>query len=86
MSLSLQQFLDRNDLTVASFAKVAEVDKATLYKIVRGERGCGPETADKIERATGGAVTPNDLTKTRLAWIRANPRDPQKKSEEASAA
>ena len=81
MSLSLLEFCARNKVKIAELARLGDLDKGTLYKIARGERGFEPKTAAKIERVTGGVVTPNDLTKVRMEWLRKNPES-QKKSAE----
>ena len=86
MSLSLLEFCDRNGVTIADLARLGDLDKATLYKIARGERGFSPETAEKIQKVTGGAVTPTALVKVRRDWQRSQQRKPQKKSVRAEAA
>lgn len=79
MSLPLLEFCRRNNVTLSSLAKLADLDKGSLYKIAKGERGFTPETAAAIERATAGVVTPSDLTRVRMEWLKANPPQ-QKKS------
>ncbi len=88
MSLTLLEFCARTNVTVADVARAAGLDPKWLYKVAKGERGFSPETATKIQQATGGAVTPSDLTRVRMAWKReqeAKPPKPQKKSVEAVA-
>lgn len=86
MSLSLLEFCERNGVTIADLARLGELDKGTLYKIARGERGFSPETAEKIQKVTGGSVTPTDLVRVRREWQRAQQRKPQKKSARAEFA
>lgn len=73
------EFCARNNVTIAKLSRLGEIDKGTLYKIAKGERGFETATAAKIEQITGGAVTPNDLTRVRMEWLRKHP-DHQKKS------
>lgn len=79
MSLSLLKYCEMSSKTVADVARKAGLDEKWLYKVAKGERGFSPETAAKIEEATGGAVTPSDLNKVRMDWLAANPPS-QKKS------
>lgn len=83
MSLTLLEYCDVAKVTVADVARDAGLDDKWLYKVAKGERGFSPETAAKIETATRGAVTPSDLNRVRMDWLRKHP--PQKKSVEALA-
>jgi hypothetical protein len=56
----LARYLKRNGLTVSSFARSAALDRASVYRIATGGRGCGMWMAKQIEKATGGAVSVSD--------------------------
>lgn len=79
MSLSLLKYCEHVGVTIAKVARDAGLNDKWLYKVAKGERGFSPETAAKIEQATGGIVTPSDLNKVRMEYLAANP-PPQKKS------
>lgn len=79
MSLSLLEFCEATGVTIAAVARQVGVNDKWLYKVAKGERGVSLEVAARIERATFGKVTPSDLTKTRIAWIEANPDRPDRR-------
>jgi DNA-binding transcriptional regulator YdaS (Cro superfamily) len=84
MSLSLLKYCEHVGVTIAKVARDAGLNDKWLYKVAKGERGFSPETAAKIEQATGGIVTPSDLNKVRMEWLAENPPTPQKKSLRAA--
>lgn len=71
MSLTLLKYCEVAKTTVAQVARDADLDPKWLYKVAKGERGFSPETAAKIQEATGGGVTPSDLNKVRMEWLAA---------------
>jgi len=80
MSLSLLKYCEVAKVTVADVAREAGLNDKWLYKVAKGERGFSPETAAAVELATGGAVTPSDLNKVRMAWLATKKGKSQKKS------
>ena len=56
----LARYLKKNNLTPGTFARTAGLDRATVYRIAKGQRGAGMFMARELERATGGAVKMSD--------------------------
>jgi plasmid maintenance system antidote protein VapI len=56
----LAKYLKKNNLAPGTFARTAGLDRATVYRIVKGQRRAGLYMASQIERATGGAVKMSD--------------------------
>jgi len=69
MTLTLKEYSQRFNRSLSAIAKAGDIDRGDIYRIASGKRGCGPETAAKISKATDGYVTANDLQKVRLGWL-----------------
>ena len=55
---SLKKYLIKKGESTASFARKAEVSQPTIWRIINGEtKQISPNTAQLIEKATGGEVT-----------------------------
>jgi len=68
MSLSLREYAKRFNRSLSAIAKAADVDRGDIYAIADGKAGWTGETAERIEKATDGHVTPNDLLAVRKAY------------------
>lgn len=55
--------------TLASLAAEIGLHRGHLHKIATGERGWTSKTAIDIQNGTDGLVTPNDLARTRRAYL-----------------
>lgn len=69
MTLTLKEYSQRFNRSLSAIARAGDIDRGDIYRIASGKRGCGPETAAKISKATDGYVTANDLQKVRLEWL-----------------
>ncbi|MCK8788173.1 helix-turn-helix transcriptional regulator [Roseomonas sp. NAR14] len=66
--MTLVEYLERNDLTIAAFARQAGLKSRQLvHRYVRCDRFPPPEALKKIRDATGGAVTADDFVNQHLA-------------------
>lgn len=61
--MTLAEFLETSKIKPAQFAQTLGVEPSTISRIVNGDRGPSLEMALRIEAATGGKVTPRDLSK-----------------------
>lgn len=68
MSLSLLEYRALGK-KLSDLARLTGIDKGTLYRIAKGERGCHLDTALKIQVHTNGLVTPADLQRARDAFL-----------------
>lgn len=91
MSLSLREYAERFNRTLRAIALAADVDTGDIYAIADGKAGWTGDTAARIQKATDGHVTPNDLLKVRQAYqaeqerkARARKRTPKKKQSLAA--
>lgn len=50
-----------NCAVLAGIARKAECSPGTLYMIAKGHKTASPKLANRIEKATGGAVSRHDL-------------------------
>jgi DNA-binding transcriptional regulator YdaS (Cro superfamily) len=59
----LQVWLEEPDKnrTQAALAEEAGVTQSFVSRLIRGERNCDPDTAERIARATRDEVSVNDL-------------------------
>jgi DNA-binding transcriptional regulator YdaS (Cro superfamily) len=69
-------FCDAQQETLPKLAARLRMHRGHLHKIATGERGWTSETALRIEDRTKGLVTPNDLARTRRAYLRQSKRRP----------
>lgn len=65
--MKLQTYLDREKLTVTAFAKAANLEVVTAWRVAKGKVIPSPATMRAIATATNGAVTPNDFVMTENA-------------------
>jgi DNA-binding transcriptional regulator YdaS (Cro superfamily) len=68
--MSIDEFCAARGETIAGLADRLKIHRGHLHKIASGERGWNSQTALRIEDATGGLVTPNDLARTRRIYQR----------------
>ena len=61
----LTEYLTANNLRPSKFAMTMGVPPSTIMRLLKGERSPSLVLLDKIMRATGGAVTPNDFLPAR---------------------
>lgn len=59
--MSLTEFLAQKGLTHAEFAAMVGVSQATVTRWTHGQRFPGRKEIERIQKATRGAVTANDL-------------------------
>lgn len=59
--MELLEYLRREKLTLAKFAHLIGRSKPTISRIARGLNQPDWQTMNAIEKATAGAVTPNDF-------------------------
>ncbi len=62
--MTLQEYLDAHDLTVAQFAEKTGMEESTVHRAYHGKVMPSPKTVEQINRATRGAVTILDLYRT----------------------
>jgi DNA-binding transcriptional regulator YdaS (Cro superfamily) len=68
--MTLTEYLSKHPTqTIASLAAKMDMHRGHLHKIATGERGFNSKTAQTILSATNGLVTPNDLMRTRSAYL-----------------
>jgi transcriptional regulator with XRE-family HTH domain len=63
MTMTLQEWLDANEMKVVELSDRLGLDHSTLYRILRGERMPSLEVAAVIEYYTGGQVTADSFLK-----------------------
>ena len=59
----LKDYLKSNNISQYKFAKMCNLNRASICKILQGQRFPRPETMNKIELATDGQVKANDFMK-----------------------
>lgn len=61
--MTLKDYLKKEKLTYAAFAKKCGLERSSVFRIANGERGKNlrPETISAIIKATKGKVTERDL-------------------------
>ena len=59
--MTLADFLEANKITLTAFAEVIDVSVEAVRRYRDGMRIPQPEIMDRIKRATGGCVMPNDF-------------------------
>ena len=69
MSLSLREYAKRFKRSLRAIAVAADVDTGDIYAIADGKAGWTAETAARIQKATDGHVTPNDLLEVRQGFL-----------------
>lgn len=69
MSRSLREYAKEFNRSLRAIARAADVDGGDIYAIADGKVGWTAETAARIQKATDGHVTPNDLLKVREAYL-----------------
>jgi transcriptional regulator with XRE-family HTH domain len=71
---SLRDWRLSQNLTLADVAARLRIEgvkpERTVQRFETGERAVALATALRIQEMTGGAVTPEDLGKTRTEWLR----------------
>ena len=55
-NMTLNEFLEKNGMTEAEFARQVEVNRSTIHRILRGELSPGLKLAHKIQRTTRNKV------------------------------
>lgn len=68
--MKLNDWIAAQKTTYAEFAARIGLTRQAIWRYGAGERMPDAETVEKIELATGGAVTINDLHASRLAYLR----------------
>lgn len=69
MSRSLREYATEFKRSLRAIALAADVDTGDIYAIADGKAGWTADTAARIQKATDGHVTPNDLLKVRQAYL-----------------
>lgn len=64
--MKLASYLAANEISEADFAAKIGVARETVNKLKNGQLWLSSETAERILRATGGEVTPNDFLAHRI--------------------
>jgi len=59
--MDIEKFLGRPKMTVKALAEAAGVSRQIIYRILNGQGNPTIDTAVRIETATGGQVTANEL-------------------------
>lgn len=59
--MKLTQYLFVKQITVADLARLCELPQPTVWRIASGKVTPSPKNALRIEQATGGAVTRDEL-------------------------
>lgn len=59
--MKLEQYLELTKQSDAAFAELIGLEKSTVWRIRNGKVFPSWRTMQAIERATGGAVQPNDF-------------------------
>ena len=59
--MKLSEYLDRQQINIAQFARMAKIPQPTLWRIARGKVSPRPLNALRIEQATNGEVTRDEL-------------------------
>ena len=57
----LKDYLEETGLTIAAFARVIKMDRATVYRWFEGKNPISKRGAKKIEKETGGKIKAEDL-------------------------
>ena len=65
--MTLREYVDKHQLNISQFAKEIGVHRGTLHRYLRGETMPFRKIILQIARATGSAVTADDLVKFYLA-------------------
>jgi DNA-binding transcriptional regulator YdaS (Cro superfamily) len=60
-SMDLKTYLESNAITQKEFAKLIDVHESMISQWINGVRSVPAERCSEIERASGGAVTCEDL-------------------------
>lgn len=58
--MTLADYLKRENLKDAAFARTCECDRTTILRIRTGQTKPTPALMERIARETGGLVQPND--------------------------
>ena len=64
--MKLAAYLSEHNISEADFAAQIGVARETVNKLKNGQLWLSSETAERIVRATGGSVTPNDFLADRI--------------------
>lgn len=60
--MQIKEYLFYNDLSVSDFAKMVDVHRQTLYKIINGQtKNLNTDVVEKIVEGTNGQVTFTDI-------------------------
>ena len=73
--MHLKRYLEQTGMTPAQFGAQVGLDPSSVYRLLRGGT-CSGAAMGRIHAATGGRVTPNDLTSLHGAEGGAGPADP----------
>lgn len=79
--ISARQLSDP-DFGVTAFCEHCEISRTTYYRLLQGAEDVGNAVFEKLEAATKGVLTAQELY---AAWLHAK-RNPRKSAEEATAA
>jgi transcriptional regulator with XRE-family HTH domain len=61
--MKLHNWLKLMNITPGAFARRAAVPRSTISRLLNGERLPGLELMEQIQKATCGAVMPNDFSR-----------------------
>ena len=64
--MKLAAYLTNHQISEADFAARVGITRETVNKLKNGQLWLSSETAERILRATGGEVTPNDFLADRI--------------------
>jgi transcriptional regulator with XRE-family HTH domain len=78
--ITLQKWLEDNQMTVVAFADGVGLDHSTIYRIMSGERMPSLEVAHVIQYATGGDVKTDTFLKMPVADYMKRYRDEARES------
>lgn len=69
LAMDLFAYSKHSGESLAALARRMHMHRGHLHKIAHGARGWTSETSAKIEMATGGLVTANDLARVRREFL-----------------
>lgn len=65
--MTLSEYLSREGIKAAHFAKTLGVEPSTIHRLLNGSRKPGWDLADRITKETAGSVTIADFARARSA-------------------
>lgn len=72
--MDLRRYLDEREISIPAFAATIGVSVQSVHRYLGGDRMPLPQVLERIKRATGDLVQPNDF---HLAVIAKAPAEPQ---------